>query len=250
MPLTHTDAMNMTLRLPPANRRRARRLLRVWALAISALVLVSCGDDSGPAEIVAPDRGVVTLQVRVHLLSSEFPPLSTELTEDEVATVFGRVNAIWQQALIRWEIESILREDALNSDAFAAILRGDLPVSDAVIASVLPRENLLTGDWDVFLILSLGGIAGGIYFPGIPAALSAELDPEGRRELTGATARILAHELGHSLSLPHVTCTAAGNLMSPGCPAANRTRLTEGQVEAARQQALVGRPFGSGGALD
>ena len=88
-----------------------------------------------------------------------FAPRSTELTEDAVATVFTRVNAIWQQALIRWEIESILREDALNSDAFAAILRGDRAVSDDVIASVLPRENLLTGDWDVFLILSLGGIS-------------------------------------------------------------------------------------------
>jgi hypothetical protein len=236
----------MTSRHPPATRRRARRLLHAWTLAISALILASCGDDSGPAEIVAPWRSEVSLRVRVHLLSSEFPPLSTELTEDEVATVFRRVNAIWQQALIRWEIESIIREDALNSDAFAAILRGDLRASDDVIASVLPRENLLSGDWDVFLILSLGGIAGGIYFPGIPAALSAELDPEGRRELSGATARILAHELGHSLSLPHVPCTSAGNLMSPGCPAQDRTRLTEAQVEAARQQALTGRPFGSG----
>ncbi len=242
--------MNMTSRHPPETRRRARRLLHVWTLAISALVPVSCGDDSGPVEIVAPDRSELGLQVRVHLLSSEFAPLSTELTEDEVATVFTRVNAIWQQALIRWEIESILREDALNSDAFAAILRGDRPVSDDVIASVLPRENLLTGDWDVFLILSLGGIAGGIYFPGIPAALSAELDPDGRRELTGATARILAHELGHSLSLPHVPCTAAGNLMSPGCPATDRTRLTDSQVEAARQQALTGHPYAGGGALE
>jgi len=240
----------MMSRLPPATRRRARRLLHVWTLTISALIFVSCGDDSGPAEIVAPHRSVIALRVRVHLLSSEFPPLSTELTEDEVATVFGRVNAIWQQALIRWEIESIVREDALNSDAFAAILRGELPISDDLIASVLPRENLLSGDWDVFLILSLGGIAGGIYFPGIPAALSAELDPDGQRKLTGATARILAHELGHSLSLQHVPCTATGNLMSPGCPAADRRKLTESQVEAARQQALAGHPYGGGGALE
>lgn len=217
---------------------------------ISALILVSCGEDSGPVEIVAPWRPEIALEVRVHLLSSDFPLLSTELTEDEVVTVFRRVNAIWQQALIRWNIESIVREDALNSEAFAAMLRGERLVSEHVIASVLPRDRLSSGDWDVFLILSLGGITGGVYFPEIPAALSAELDPEGRRELTGATARILAHELGHSLTLPHVRCTPEGNLMSPGCPAADRTRLTESQVEAARRQALTGHPIGDGRALD
>jgi hypothetical protein len=214
------------------------------------MVFLSCSGDSGPAEIVAPARDLITLRVRVHLLSSDFAPLSTELTEDEVVTVFGRVNAIWQQALIRWEIESILREDALNEDAFAAMMSGQVPVSEDIIASALPRENLLSGEWDVFLIRTLGGITGGIYFPGIPAALSAELDPDGQRELTRATARILAHELGHSLSLPHVACTSAGNLMSPGCPAADRTKLSEDQVEAARQQALTGHPYGTRLALN
>jgi hypothetical protein len=242
--------MNMTSGHPLATRRRARRLLHAWTLAIFALVLASCGDDSGPAGIVAPHRTEIALRVRVHLLSSDFEPLNTELTEDEVVTVFGRVNAIWQQALIRWEIESIVREDALNADAFASMLQGELPASEDVVASVMPRENMLRGEWDVFLILSLEGIAGGIYFPGIPATLSAELDPDGRRELTRGTARILAHELGHSLSLPHVACTTAGNLMSPGCPAENRTKLTEAQVETARQQALTGHPFGSGLALN
>jgi hypothetical protein len=214
------------------------------------MVFLSCSGDSGPAEIVAPARDLITLRVRVHLLSSDFAPLSTELTEDEVVTVFGRVNAIWQQALIRWEIESILREDALNEDAFAAMMSGQVPVSEDIIASALPREHLLSGEWDVFLIRTLGGITGGIYFPGIPAALSAELDPDGQRELTRATARILAHELGHSLSLPHVACTSAGNLMSPGCPAADRTKLSEDQVEAARQQALTGHPYGTRLALN
>lgn len=242
--------MNSTAKDLSVTRPRARRSLFLWAFIIAPLIFVSCSDDSGPAEIVAPSRSLVTLRVRVHLLSSDFQPLSTELTEDEVATVFGRVNAIWQQALIRWEIESILREDALNADAFAAMLSGQIPFSDNVIASVLPRENLLSGEWDVFLILSLEGIAGGIYFAGIPAALSAELDPNGQRQLTRATARILAHELGHSLSLPHVPCTPAGNLMSPGCAAADRTRLTDAQVEAARRQALTGHPYGSRLALN
>lgn len=235
--------MSLTSRHLLKNRRWTCRRLRARSIAIGALVLVSCGDDSGPAEIVAPHRAEIGLRVRVHLLSSQFEPLNTELTEDEVRTVFGRVNAIWQQAVIRWDIESIVREEALNGDSFAAILRGDRQPSDRVIASVLPRDNLLTGDWDVFLILSFGGLTGGIYFPVIPAALSAELDIDGRRELTRATARILAHELGHSLSLPHVPCTEAGNLMSPGCRGADRTKLTESQVEAARRQALAGHPY-------
>jgi hypothetical protein len=219
-------------------------------LLLASLVVVSCGDDAGPAEIVAPHRAEIALRVRVHLLRSDFEPLSTELTDDEVATVFGRVNAIWQQALIRWNVESIVREDALNADAFEAMLSGRVEASEDIIASVLPRENLLSGEWDVFLIRTLGGITGGIYFPNIPAALSAELDLDGRRELTRATARILAHELGHSLSLPHVPCTPAGNLMSPGCLTANRTKLSEDQVEAARQQALTGHPYGTRLTLD
>jgi hypothetical protein len=231
-------------------RQPAHRWLHLCILALASLVFISCSGDSGPSEIVAPARLEIALRVRVHLLSSEFAPLSTELTEDEVVTVFGRVNAIWQQALIRWEVESILREEALNEDAFAAMLSGQIPVTDDVIASALPRGNMLSGEWDVFLIRTLGGIAGGIYFPGIPATLSAELDQDGQRQLTRATARILAHELGHSLSLPHVQCTPAGNLMSPGCEAADRTRLTEAQVQAARQQALTGHPFGSALALN
>lgn len=226
-----------------------KRKLSRWILVSAASLLAACGSEPGTGP-TGPEAEEIALSVRVHLLFSDFGPLSTRLTEAEVNTVFSRVNEIWRQASISWEIDSIIREEALNADGFALVLEGQLPNSSDIIASVLPRENLTGDAWDVFLILDLGGIAGGIYFPGIPAVLSAELDPSGNRELTGSAARILAHELGHSLRLPHVPCTAEGNLMAPGCPAVDRTRLLEAQINTARQQALSGRPFGAGAAVD
>ena len=188
--------MNTTGGERPATRSPVYRSLPLQSVLLGSLILTSCGGDAGPGQIASPDPAEVTLRVRVHLLSSDFALLNTELTEEETAVIFGRVNKIWRQAQISWQVESIIREEALNAE------------------------------------------------------LSAELDPQGRRELVGATARILAHELGHSLSLPHVPCTPAGNLMSPGCPAAGRTRMSEAQVAAARRQALTGRPFGGEGVVD
>ncbi len=75
--------------------------------------------------------------------------------------------------------------------------------------------------------------------------ISSEVDPTGLRDLAGSGPRILAHELGHSLSLFHVACTDAGNLMSPGCPLGQRTQLTAGQVDMARLQASTGHPLGN-----
>ena len=89
----------------------------------------------------------------------------------------------------------------------------------------------------------IGGIAGGVYLSGVPAVIIAEFDPSGARDLVGSGPRILAHELGHSLGLVHVPCTAEGNLMAPGCSAGLRTHLTEDQIATARTQRDINRPF-------
>ena len=56
-------------------------------------------------------------------------------------------------------------------------------------------------------------------------------------------ARILAHELGHSLGLAHVACTTGGNLMAAGCTLGSRTFLNAIQITRVRLQAETGRPF-------
>ena len=211
-----------------------------FILLVSFFFLLSCASSSNEDDI----QEVLTLDVRVHLLESpESPGLTTTLDEDDVRAVFDGVNEIWEQAAIVWNIESIITETAFNGANFERVLRNEIPGTFEIVSSVIPRANLTNGRWDVFLIRDLGGGVGGLYFPGIPAVLQPEIDPNGISGLEGGLVRILSHELGHSLSLQHVACTSQGNLLAPGCVQGVRTRLTEGQIEAARRQASSNRPF-------
>lgn len=213
---------------------------------LAAGLIAAC--DDGPT--APPDDQAFILDVRVHLLeSAESPALTTTLTETEVETVFEGVNEVWSQAGIEWRIESVVREEAENGEAFERMLRGEAPFGFQGVADVIPRANLAPGTWHVFLIRSLGGGLAGVYLPSLPAVLQPELDPLGNRGLSGGLVRILAHELGHALSLPHVPCVATGNLMVPGCAQGVRTRLDESQIRAARIQAATGRPYMGGGPI-
>lgn|GEM_PF-1982166 len=225
--------MHTFLRLP----------VSAFLFILMGAVVIACDSQSPVQEV---EREALVLDVRVHLLeSAESDGVTTTLSETEVADVFEAVNEVWDQAAIVWRIESIVRAEASDPGPFQRFLDGvDAPSIEA-IAGIIPRNELLDDYWDVFLIRDLGGLAGGIYFPSIPAVLQPELDPLGARGLDGGLARILAHELGHALSLPHVPCTADGNLMAPGCFSGDRSRLGEEQIEAARRQAGEG-PYSAG----
>ncbi len=153
------------------------------------------------------------------------------------------MNEVWAQASVVWQIEQIVREPALNPDVFRQVLNDPRGNSTSLVAAVLPTENRRPDIWNVFLIRDFGGAVGGVYLLRDRVVVAAELDPIGNRDLSGGTARILAHELGHSLGLDHVPCTATGNLMAAGCPTGTRTRLEPFQIQIARQQAETGRPF-------
>jgi hypothetical protein len=185
----------------------------------------------------------------VHLLhDTEVSSLNTSLSDSEVRTLFDGANQIWQQGDVVWQIEAIVRQEAQNGEDFARALRGEIPLTPGLMASLLPTGQLLQEGWDVYFVRDFGGRVGGIYISGggvSPAVISSEVDPTGLRDLAGSGPRILAHELGHSLSLFHVPCTDAGNLMAPGCPLGQRTQLTASQIDAAHQQARTGDPFGN-----
>jgi ferredoxin len=211
-------------------------------LAATCIVLAACGE-AAPTSVDIDDDGSIHLEMRLHLLqSSALDALDVTLTDDEVTEVIQAVNEAWAQAGVVWEIEQIVREPARNPDVFRQVLnRSGNPSS--LVTEVLPNDNRRPDIWNVFLIRDFGGRIGGVYLGRDRVVVAAELDPLGNRDLRGGTARILAHELGHSLSLNHVPCTAAGNLMAAGCPQGTRTHLEPGQIQFARQQARTGRPF-------
>ncbi len=206
-------------------------------------MLAACGE-SAPTGPEPDEGGAIQLEMRLHLLqSSELEALDATLTDDEVGEVIQAVNEVWTQAGVVWQIELIVREPALNPDVFRQVLNDPHGNSTSLVAAVLPKENLRPDIWNVFLIRDFGGAVGGVYLLSDRVVVSAELDPSGNRDLSGGTARILAHELGHSLGLNHVPCTATGNLLAAGCPTGTRTRLESFQIQIARQQAETGRPF-------
>ncbi len=223
--------------------RRARRNARRRRLAALPLLgaLWSCADAPAGPSPLPPPAGTLTLPVRVHVLSSEIELLDCDLSDEGVIALLARVNEIWAQAEIVWALESIHRDSARSEDEIERAITSGAPIGFDLVASIIPRDRLTDGGWDVFLVRDLadGGVAPGFYFAEIPAAVSSELDPVGLED----PGRIFAHELGHSLTLRHTRCTAAGNLMAPACGGDEPTGLTPEQIDLARAQAAKGRPF-------
>ena len=216
---------------------------RRLGLLIASCVALACGDDTGtigPAPPAPPPGATLRLPLRVHLLSSRLGPIDATFRDDALQALIVRVNQVWLQADIVWEIESITREPAQAEDQVEAALLAGVPLSANLILAILPQDRLFAGGWDAFLVRDLASAAGspGVYFPDLPAAVSSEVDPAG----VGDPGRILAHELGHSLMLLHVACTAGGNLMAANCDSQDRTRLSAAQIDQARRQAQTGGP--------
>ncbi len=218
-------------------------LVIALVLGFTLILFSSCSD----SPVSTDTDEMLTLDLRVNLMKSpDSPSLNVQMDEEEVQVLIDKVNEVWEQANIQWQLESVETVEALNATEFERMIQGQRPRSINVVGSIIPGDKISAAAWDIFLIHDLGGGIGGVYFPSVAAVVQPEIDPTGEAGFEGGLVRIFAHELGHSLGLPHVPCVNEGNLMAPGCFQGSRTRLNESQIESTRNQAMLNGPYRGG----
>lgn len=169
----------------------------------------------------------ITLPVRVHLVQSKtIPAMQTTLIESDIRRIFGKVNTVWAQAGIQFEIESIGPTIALPMKPEMK----EKPEHDRV-HSMIPPERLSPTALDVCYVKSV--TPNGFYY-GEPVVVkdtaSLKEVPHGLDE---PLPRVTAHEFGHALGLKHRQDTF--NLMASGTTGFS---LNEAEIAIARAHAL------------
>ena len=149
----------------------------------------------------------IALPVRVHMASSVFvDALDTTMNRADLERFVEDVNEHWRSAGIRWDIESVVEVDAERQLAFRRIVESeDIDFSYHaynVFSTLCPREEWLTGAWNVCFIGRFPWVA--THF-GEGFVVVGELDA--REEPVQPFA--LARELGETLGMEDTpSCTS------------------------------------------
>ena len=197
--------------------------------AIASVHRGICASPSEPAAKLgepAEKLPAVIVPVRVHLMQSKTTPvMHTTLVESDVRRIFGKVNMVWAQAGIHFEIESIVRTEAVA-------VPPDLEKKDEFVRvhSMIPKASLFATGLNVFYVKEVR--PNGFFHSG----LIVVKDTANLREVEGGIdeplPRVTSHEIGHALSLAHRQDRT--NLMASGTTGFS---LNDTEIAAAREKA-------------
>lgn len=207
-----------------ASSRACDHFMKQTRLAISAVLLAALAAlhaADAPAKLPT-----LTLPVRVHLVQSDtMPAMHTTLVESDIRRIFGKVNMVWAQAGIQFEIESIVPTKAIPPKPEMQTK----PEFDRVHA-MIPKERLSPTALNVCYVKEVK--PNGFYY-GEPVVVK---DTASLREVQGGLdeplPRVTSHEIGHALGLKHRQDTT--NLMASGTTGFS---LNDAEIAIAREKA-------------
>ena len=188
----------------------------------STMVMQEC------LHVTGGPKPVISVPVRVHLMQSATQPaMQTTLTEADVKRILGKVNTIWAQAGIRFDMEPLRQTQAQEPPQADRLKDGFQRVTAAI-----PEDSRSATAINVFYVKDLepNGFyrAGDVYIKD-----TAKLRPVDGG-LDEPIPRVTSHELGHALGLQHRQNTT--NLMASGTTGFS---LNEAEIQTARTSALL-----------
>ena len=251
---------------------------RGFKLVLVLCLLFSCENakDVNPVIIIddKPERSVIELNLRIHIMqdismshSSGVIMGSWVTSNDVMEIIVPEINTIWEQADIKWIIESIVEEDVVKGDNYeesiifiASTKRDSEGHSDPArlphLFSLMQPEYMSTADelgenlFHIYLFPFIGNTSQGnamsnFNYHSVVGTWTNKHNGGGLPEKTlltedhssfdrGSLSRTISHEIGHVLDLNHNECNS-DCLMGGG---SSGYSLTEGQITHARLAAL------------